>query len=190
MKTWSKIRKPAIIGVLVLLALSYYFYLTHRDDKKEKPVQQTELSPYTERDMEHNYPSLPKQVVQFFVDIQKIWYKQDISDEDFSKLVNNVRATFDPELLALNDLTSYTERLTEEIASYKAADKYILEYQIDTPTLKLLEEREYAIVPVRYYLIANGKPLTINQEFVLRKNTDNEWKILYWARTDEPAGGE
>lgn len=191
MKVWSKIRKPMIVIVLVALALSYFFYLNNRNSNKEKPVKQTELSPYTERDMVHNYPSLPKQVVQFFVDVQKIWYKQSYSDEDFGKLVNNVRATFDVELLSHNDLTSYTSRLQSEIKGYKDSGKYILDFEVGDPKMNVVNEREYAILPVCYYMIVGNKPLTIYQEFVLRRDLDsNNWKILYWARIDDPSGGK
>lgn len=188
---WAKARKPLIIGVLVVLALSYYIYLTHKPvNNKEKPVELTPVTTITTRDMNTNYPTIPSQVVSLFADIQKLWYKQTLSEDEFKSLAEHARAMFDVELLAYNDFAGYTERLKLEIDSYKKANRYILSYEVGETKFKSLNGESYAIVQVKYYLISGKNPVTVNEEYVLRKDSNSKWKIVYWEEIKDTSGGK
>ena len=111
-KRLGKLRKPIIITILALLVVSYYIYLTHRNvNNDDKMTSNSAVSEITSRDLEKNYPGTPRAVVSYFADIQKIWYKDDITGDELTGLAQHARALFDDELLAANDYEQYMKNL-------------------------------------------------------------------------------
>ena len=188
MKVLSKIKKPLIITLLAVLAISYYIYLSHRDvNNDDKMASDSKVATLISRDMDNNYPGTPRAVLSYFMDIQKIWYKEDISKDEFNGLVQHARDLFDDEMLAVNDYESYCERLEAEIESYKESDRYISEYVIEDGyniEYKTFNSQSYAIVDVKYFVIEGKNLHTVYEEYTLRKDNDSHWKILFWKLTD------
>ena len=128
MKAFAKLKKPIIITLLVALAVSYYVYLTHRKvDNSEKMASESVQSELLSRDMNKNYPSDYYDVVDYFTSIQKVCYKEDISDDEIVGFVQHMRAMLDDELLSKNgnDYQSYLTRFKDEIEAYKSKEQYI-----------------------------------------------------------------
>ena len=62
----SKVAKTVIIVVvLAAIVLVYYYYLGHREKRQEveQAVAASEVQSVLMRDLEHNYPPTPKEVV-------------------------------------------------------------------------------------------------------------------------------
>ena len=190
MKALAKLKKPIIITLLVALAVSYYVYLTHRKvDNSEKMASESVQSELLSRDMNKNYPSDYYDVVDYFTSMQKVCYKEDISDDEIVGFVQHMRAMLDDELLSKNgnDYQSYLTRFKDEIEAYKSKEQYINEYQMQRRrdiTQYTMDSKNYAEVSVKYYVRTGSKLTVMYQKYTLRKGTDSKWKILFWELSD------
>ena len=190
MKAFAKLKKPIIITLLVALAVSYYVYLTHRKvDNSEKMASESVQSELLSRDMNKNYPSDYYDVVDYFTSIQKVCYKEDISDDEIVGFVQHMRAMLDDELLSKNgnDYQSYLTRFKDEIEAYKSKEQYINEYQMQRRrdiTQYTMDSKNYAEVSVKYYIRTGSKLTVMYQKYTLRKGIDSKWKILFWELSD------
>ena len=187
----NKFKKPLIITALAVLAISYYIYLSNKDvNNDDKMTSNSEASELISRDMEKNYPATPRAVLSYFIDIQKVWYKEDISEDELNGLVQHTRALYDDELLAANEYETYIASLKAEIDTYKENERYISEYIIEDGyniRYKSFNGRTYAFVNVKYYIREDENLRTVYEEYTLRKDADSRWKILFWKLTDGTA---
>lgn len=188
MKVLDKIKKPLIFVLLAGMVVGYYIYLSNRNtDSTETPVETSVASEVLDRDLERNYPATPKSVVSYFCEIQKIIYKEELTDQEFEEIVTCMRSLYDDELLAYNDRENYAFDLKAEIESYQAASKYIAEYIVeDGYGIEFLSYSgdSYAKVDVKYILRVGKSVVTLYEEYTLRKDEESRWKILYWEETD------
>lgn len=187
---FSKIKKPLLFTLLAVLAVTYYIYLSHRNvDNNEKMTDDSPVSVLLSRDMNLNYPADYYEVMKYFADVNQLWYKEDLTQDEITGLAQHVRAMFDDELLALegNDYDTYLANLGAEIDSYKSEGRYINNYELQkrrTIETKNFKGRNYSYVTVKYY-VRIGKQLDIiYQKYTLRKDEDSRWKILYWEISD------
>lgn len=185
---FKKIRKPLIFTVLAMLAVSYYIYLSTRDiDHSEAEVEKTPATTIISRDMDKNYPGTPRSVVEFYSDILKVWYKEDITDDEIVGLAQHARAMFDEELLAQNDYETYLLNLETDINAYKEANRYIAEYTVESGyniQYITFKEESYAKVDVVYYVREGENLVDTYEQYTLRKDEEGLWKILFWEISD------
>lgn len=187
---FSKFRKPLIFTVLAVLAVSYYMYLSHRNvDNTDKMANGSAASELLSRDMDLNYPSDYYEVMKYFAEVNKLWYKEQLTQDEIVGLAQHVRALYDDEFLSMdgNDYETYLMNLNAEIASYREEGKYINDYELQKRRAVrtiFYEDHFYASVTVKYY-VRRGKNLVITyQKYTLRKDADSRWKILYWELSD------
>lgn len=189
-KGLGKLRTPLIFTVLALLAVSYYIYLSHRPvDNTDKMTNGSTVSELLGRDMDLNYPSDYYEVMKYFAEVNKLWYKQELTEDEIVGLAQHIRALYDEELLSKpgNDYETYLATLNNEISSYRKEGRYINDYEVQKrSTIKTttFQNNRYAMVTVKYY-VRKGKDLKITyQKYTLRKDEDSRWKILFWELSD------
>lgn len=189
-KGLGKLRTPLIFTVLALLAVSYYIYLSHRPvDNTDKMTNGSTVSELLGRDMDLNYPSDYYEVMKYFAEVNKLWYKQELTEDEIVGLAQHIRALYDEELLSKpgNDYETYLATLNNEISAYRKEGRYINDYEVQKrSTIKTttFQSNRYAMVTVKYY-VRKGKDLKITyQKYTLRKDEDSRWKILFWELSD------
>lgn len=186
----AKFRKPIIITLLVVLAISYYIYLTRRDvNNTDKMASESKQLEVLSRDMSKNYPKDYYEVVEYFAKIQKTAYKEKLSEDEIVGCVQHLRALISDELLLQkdNDYDSYLARFKEEIERYRENDRYINDFQIQKRRgIKqyVLDGKSFAEVHVKYFIREGGKLIVMYEKYTLRKESDSKWKILYWEISD------
>ena len=178
-----------IIGILIALGLSYYFYLsnkTQKQDSTDKVVTDTEMAALTTKNIVENYPESPKGVVELYARITKAYYQSGNTDEQIELLGKQARVLFDEELKATQTEEDFMMALKADVNEYRTLGRYISDYKVDSAAnfkYKTLHGREYAIGTVLYY-IREGSDLTNTyHSFKLRKDSAGRWKILYWELT-------
>ena len=178
-----------IIGILIALGLSYYFYLsnkTQKQDSTDKVVTDTEMAALTTKNIVENYPESPKGVVELYARITKAYYQSGNTDEQIELLGKQARVLFDEELKATQTEEAFMMALKADVNEYRTLGRYISDYKVDSAAnfkYKTLHGREYAIGTVLYY-IREGSDLTNTyHSFKLRKDSAGRWKILYWELT-------
>lgn len=173
------------IGVILLIA---FYWLNNRPDDsvytKEGTVN-TEAQAILAKDMERNYPASVREVVRLYSRISKCWYNEKISEEEFTGLVEVQRKLFDEELLDANPLPVFTESLAGELAAAKENKKTMVNYRVQKQSSVKKWESEgnsFASIIVCFMMKGESYEYTY-EEFLLREDENERWKIVGWQLT-------
>ena len=176
----------AIAVVIVLL----YVGLTKKEEEKNSQLAveaETEVDMLMDKDLDKEYPASVREVVKLYLRIITCYYNEDLDEKELVALADQQRALFDKELLDNNNYGDFMKRLKNEIASYKSANKTVINYQINSNQSVQYwwnNDRECASIMVVVNL--NGKSLNqVYEKFSLRKDDNGKWKILGWQLADE-----
>lgn len=177
---------PVFLIVLSLVLIGGYWYIDQRPENTETE-NMTEVEVLLAKDMENFYPSTPRSVVLFFGRIMQCIYTQNITEEELRSLVELQQKLFDEELLAINPIDSFYQSAYIEWQTFKENEILFAGYQADRASnVKTWKKDgvEYASLIMYYSLREDGKVGANYNEFVLRKNDQNQWKILGWRKTE------
>lgn len=169
-----------IVSLVVLGSLALYY----RHMKKQQ-MQQTVHTPTTEtekliaKDLEMGYPETPKETMKLFGRINQCIYNKELSEEEFSALVKQLRVLYCEELKKINTETKLEESVKQSVDEYQLLNRKIVNYTID-------EERNYeyttidgveaVCVKFSTFMREGDKYSTWSQYAILIKEKDN-WKI-------------
>ena len=162
--------KMGIVAVLMVALIGgYYFYLSHRTTKP------------AEEDVE------VREVIKFYNRIIECAYGDSCSEEQLGQLVSQARKLMDEELLAGNPEDEHKTKLLEDIAVYKDNKQKIIQTQVcnsDEVEFADIEDRKCAYVSASYFIKqGKGKFERTNENYLLRKDADGNWKILGYYLT-------
>lgn len=175
----KKLRSIILIVVCVGLCVGYYFYLSHRNDSKDK--EPTEIEQLVNKDLEHSYPSTAREVIRLYNRMLLALYGGEISQNEMEELGRQARKLFDEELLLQNPEDSYFLNLAGELKEYEEADKKIISVTVSTSNeveYREVQGRECAYVESSYYVKGEKESERSIQTYILRKDTEGNWKIL------------
>ena len=101
--------------------------------------------------------------------------------KQYQKLLEKMRALMDEELLENNPQDTFSTQMQNDIAAYKAESKIIATASVcdtDEVAYKKVEGSDCAYVTASYFLRSTKAYNRANQEYVLRKDENGDWKIL------------
>lgn len=177
------LKKGLIAVLMVALIGGYYYYLSHRPTKPaEESVEVTELDKVVEKQLDQKYPPTPREVIKFYNQIIECAYGDSYNEEQLGQLLSQARKLMDEELLAGNPEDGHKTRLLEDISSYKDKKQKIIQTQVcnsDEVEYVDVEDRKCAYVKASYFIKqGKGKFERTNEDYLLRKDADGNWKIL------------
>lgn len=189
----SKVAKTVIIVVvLAAVILAYYYYLGHRTKRQEveEAVVATVVQSVLMRDLEHNYPPTPKEVVKYYAEITECFYNETYSDEELVQLANKIQMLYDAELVANKTQEQYLEDLRNDIAEMKGKQLVIASYEVSASTdVEEFTQDGYSCARLycTFYLRqpGNGSRVPSLERFILRKDEDGHWKIFGWELVED-----
>ena len=188
----SKIAKTVIIAViLAAIILVYYYSLGHRAKRQEveEAIAATVVQSILMRDLEHNYPPTPKEVVKYYAEITECFYNETYSDEELVQLASKIQMLYDAELVANKTQEQYLQDLRDDIVEMKGQQLTVASYEVSSSTdVEYFTQNEYsgARLYCTFYLKQQGGGRVPSQErFVLRQDEDGHWKILGWELVEE-----
>ena len=188
----SKIAKTVVIAVvLAVIILVYYYSLGHRAKRQEveEAIAATVVQSILMRDLEHNYPPTPKEVVKYYAEITECFYYETYSDEELVQLAGKIQMLYDAELVANKTQEQYLQDLRDDIAEMKGRQLTVASYEVSSSTdVEYFTQNEYSCARLycTFYLKQQGGGRVPSQErFVLRQDEDEHWKILGWELVEE-----
>lgn len=177
-----------MLFISILIVTVYYYVRTGGGFdviNSDPKATQTEL--LIEKDIKNNYPATPKEVIQLYINISKLFYDRSTTEDELNKLSSQIRLLFDEELLEQNPSEDYLLKLKNEVEQFKEDDLYLMHYltsdknQVDFWTY---EDKEYASRMVSYTVKKESNYTKIMNKFLLRKDNNGQWKILGWTKED------
>ena len=142
------------------------------------------------RDLEHNYPPTPKEVVKYYSEITECFYNEEYSDEELTQLATKIQQLYDAELVANKSQDQYMQDLKNEIVDMKKNKYTIASYEVSASTdVEYFTQDEYSCARLycTYYLRqpSSGTRVASLERFVLRQDADGHWKILGWELVED-----
>ncbi len=180
-----------IFGLMAILGLSYYFYISNKmpdKDSTDSTYNSSMLDKLLTMNLDENYPESAKEIVKLYAQISMAYYDEKLTDEQLQKLASQARRLFDAELLGKQTDAEYLAAVRKDVEDYHKLDRIIANYTVGTNFVikyKKLEGREYAIVPMRYIIRQKNSAGSAYHSFKLRKDNNGDWKILYWEKTEQ-----
>ena len=171
--------------LMVAAVIAYYFYVNKGEQSGNIGNENIvgEVDKILNKDLEERYPYTVREVVQFFVRIQKCYYNEEYTEDELVKLAYKATELFDAELTEENPFDKYYENLKKEINLYKKTGKYIYKVMLAENSeveYSTVDNQSYASMKCIYYLKDEKGTSKVEEIYVLRKDENDRWKILGW----------
>lgn len=182
--------KTIVSMVLICVVLvGFYFLLNQKENEggKKKTETNTEAQLLLQKDYDRNYPATVREVVNQYARISQCLYNEDVSEEEFDGLVLLMRKLYDEELLEANPPETARIKLKAEVSSAKENKYYMYRYQVQKlSSVKYwtAEEDELASIVVCITMNNDGTMEKSYEEFLLREDANERWKIVGWRLTN------
>ncbi len=177
-----------MIAISLVIVMFYAALTKKEEDKNSQPTEEvaTEVSSLIDKNLNTEYPYSVREVVKLYLRIITCYYNEDLTKEELVALADQQRALLDKELLEENKYGDYMKRLEAEIASYKSANKTVINYQINSnESVQKWWNNDKECASIIVVVNLNGKSLNqVYEKFVLRKDDNGRWKILGWQVAD------
>lgn len=176
-----------VIFIVVLIALGLFTYVTNEASDRRDVTTGSEKEILLNYDMTENYPKTVRETVKLHCRYLKYIYSEglseDFTEDDLFVMNQKIRQLFDEELLEINSPDQQLQDLKSEMAlyevnkqkmvSYTLAEASQIEYNTDNDV-------EYAKMRVTVAMRMDGASFSVDEEYILRKDTEGKWKILGW----------
>lgn len=180
----------------MIACLFYYAYLGENAKNKNKTDvdksadKASELLVY---DFDNKYPKTVRETVKLHNAYLKAIYNGSFSEEELMTANRKLRNLLDEELLEYNSETDQLLNLKNEMQQYKDEKKKLVNYTVaegDTVEYnKGDDDREYAKIRVTLMIKIEGVALYPEVDYLLRKDTDGNWKVVGWSAVDSLING-
>ncbi len=183
----STTRIAIIIICLIAVLVGYYAYLSNKSRESRKEPVITAAQRILSRDLTIDYPSTPKEVIKYYNDILRCFYGEECTDTEIDDLGIKARELYDEELLEINELGSYLIRLKSDIVDYQEKKRKMTSASVASSTNVFYFEEdgyEFARIGSGYTIMDAGQSRSTTLIYLLRKNSDKQWKIYGWTTSD------
>jgi Na+-transporting NADH:ubiquinone oxidoreductase subunit NqrC len=176
--------------VVACVIVGTFAYIYNREDKEkvEPDVELTEVQKLLLKDFESTYPATPREVVKLYSRFSMCIHNEDLTDEEFEKLGEQVQNLYAKELIEANPSDEYIMNLAVEVAEYQKSERKIKSYAIasgDSIITWKEDGKEFARLLATYSLKEGKEFNTVSQEFLLQKDEAGLYKILGWRLADK-----
>ena len=175
-------------GIVVIIVVVIVFLLMLSSRGTNIRDRANEKNKLITIDLVKDYPSTPREVVTLYTRLIKCLYGEEYDDEEYKMILERMRFLMDQELLDKNPYSEHYANVKRDVAEYKAINKKILSYKVanaDDVQYQNLDGKDYAMVDVVYNMKSDEGEFKTKQQYVLRKDTDGSWHILYWLSMDD-----
>ncbi len=190
----KRLHKKTIYTIITMFIMSAFivtaYYLVRTSEGitiTTKKTEKTQTELLLEKDIKDKYPSTPKDVLDLYINISKSMYDRNTTEEQIDKLASQMLLLFDAELIDKNPEESYKINLKREIKDLVDKNIYIMNYvngDNDKAEFWKKENKEYASRIVSYTLKDRSNYTKVYNKFILRRDDNEEWKILGWTNED------
>lgn len=171
------------VVLIVLAVLAAYFVVSNRTKEGPNAEDGSEVDKLLNYDFTDQYPKTVKETVRLHCRYMKCAYNNEFTEEELKKANQQIRNLYDDELLDYNEESAQLASLKEDIQYYADKKQKIISYsfgedsQIEYNTEKNID---YAKIKVTVLLRKDSSSAKGQEEYILRKNDNGEWKILGW----------
>ena len=190
----SKTTKIVTIVLLVVVAavVGVYAFLSGRAQDERQNATMTDVERVLNRDLSADYPATPKEVIKYYVEIEKCFYGGDTTDEELEALGLKARELYDAELLEINELPDYLINLKADVERFKRQGRKIVSVAVASAVnVDTFQEDGYDFARLNcgYHILDEGVTKQVGKVYLLRRDENRLWKIYGWENVKVNAEG-
>ncbi len=181
-------KKRVGIAILIIAAIGIlcaFYFVALRTPKSVEETKITKKDELLHMDIAANYPATPREVLKLYNRYVLLLYGsagEELSEEEIEALAKQMRALYDEELLSVNTESVQLLSLSQELSSYKTAEKTMLQANVcgsNEVEYIDIDGADGARAQASYFIKEDSKNFTRTYEqFLFRKDADGKWKIL------------
>ena len=186
MKKTTTIVTIFILIVLVAM-LGVFAYLQGRARAESNGSTMTEAQKVLFRDMSTDYPATVKEVMKYYVEIEKCFYSDKTTAEELEQLGMRARELYDDDLLAINGEEFYLLNLMADVKEFKDKKRTITNVAVaSSVNVDTFEEDgyEFARIGCNYYIREGSNSNIVRIIYLLRRDENRRWKIYGWDNAE------
>lgn len=175
-----------VLSVVVIVVVGVFAFLSDKDQQERREETVTQVQKVLNRDMSIDYPGTPREVIRYYVEIEKCFYADDTTDEELEALGMRARELYDEELLENNELPGYLINLKADVQAFKDRGRKIVSVAVTSSVnVDIFQEDgyEFARLNCGYNIIDNGITKQVGIVYLLRKD-GKYWKIYGWDNVE------
>lgn len=196
----SKTGKKILIAFILMLflaagAVAVYYYIssTDGDNANEKTEPGTEVEKLLAKDLDTKYPETPVEVLKLYWRFNKCMYNDKMSDSEFEELLKQLRKLYDEEFLATeeNSWDNMLDSFKKDRDEYMKNEKKISIYTVGQGSSAIsgkIDGKETVSINCSALVKQKAERINVYEEFMCRRDDNNNWKILGWKKTDTGDG--
>lgn len=176
-----------IILIVLVAVLGVYAYLQGRARSESKDSTLTEVEKVLFRDMSTDYPATVKEVIKYYVEIQRCFYKDSTTVEELEQLGMRARELYDADLLAINSEEYNLLNLMADVKEFKDKKRTITNVAVaSSVNVDTFEEDgyEFARIGCNYYIREGNNSNIVRIIYLLRRDENRRWKIYGWDNAE------
>ena len=179
-----------VMLVLAGLVIGGFYFLTNHLAETKSTSKSNEVKTLKEKDLDTGYPAIPTEVIKMYNRINKCMYNENLKDEDFDALLDQMRILFDEDFLKENPRDTHKENFERDVESFSKEKKSVVNTVVQENSqvqYQTIDKKECASLVSSYMIKEKGEYVKTYEQFVLRKDSDGKWKIYGWDLTNAAA---
>ncbi len=192
----GKTGKKVLVAFILMLclaagAVAVYYYISKpdNDNVQDSAETGTEIEKLLNKDLDTKYPETPVEVLKLYWRFNKCMYNEKMSDNEFEGLLKQLRKLYDEEFLDMeeNSWDNMLESFKKDREEYMENSKKISIYTVGQGSSALsgkVDGRETVSITCNALIKQKADRINVYEEFMCRRDKDNNWKILGWKKTD------
>lgn len=180
-------KKTVVLTIIIMLVIvgliGAYTFFAQRVYRNTNNMKLSQVQLVLSYDLQNNYPATVKEVIKFYTEIQKCFYNEEYTDEELEALGMKARELYDDELLDANEISTYMQKLKEDIGNYKINNRRMKSALPGASTsVFYFEEDGYKFARIRcgYTIKENHDSKNVAILYLLRQDSNKRWKIYGW----------
>lgn len=185
----SKTTKIVTVVLLVVIVgvVGVYAYLSNKAITDNQETTMSAVDKVLNRDLTTDYPATPKEVIKYYVEIEKCFYADSTTDEELEALGLKARELYDAELLEINEQEDYLISLKVDVQAFKDRKRTIGSVAV-APSVNVYTFQEdgydFARLNCGYNILDSGTTKKVTIVYLLRKDENRLWKIYGWENAE------
>lgn len=182
------VKTITIMIILGCIIFGGFYYVANREHEEPEQKEPTEIEKMLDWDLEKEYPPTAREVIKCYARIVKAVHSGEVTKLQVEQLGKMIRLLYSDQLLKENPQEIYMETLNQEVQDYAKAGRTVVSYLIDDAdnAVKWTEKgKEYTRFLALFTLKDNKEYSQSCEEFILEKNSSEQWKIVGWRLADK-----
>lgn len=190
MKKMNSLNRFTMILCFIIIGGLFFYnrYMSTTPDTSKNVESKSEIERLIAKDLDDEYPSTAKEVLNLYCRYVQYIYNNNISDENLKSLIEQIRKMYHTELIDVNSLESQIAQIKEEINSFRKESKKITTCTVDTNAdRRTVDGKECMLFQITFLLSdKNGYNKSFGSYIMALE--DKDWKILGFKKIskDDP----